>query len=176
MDIQLTARHLKITQPIRDYVQEKVEKAQKYFDHIVWAQVVLFIEKRAQKAEIVIHAPKQTFRAIATAADLYSAIDLASDKIDGQLKKFKGKLRDRRKLPMAQEGIDAGMPAATAAQITVSKKSVLVLSTDEAAQKIEELGYVFMPYQDRLSGHVRVIYRRGDESYAILQPVKKGGH
>ena len=82
MEIQLTAKQLKVTPAIRSYVQEKMEKAQKYFDHIVWGQCILFIEKRAHNAEMVIHAPGQTFRALATAADLYSAVDLASDKID----------------------------------------------------------------------------------------------
>src|SRR3989338_8441019 len=103
MEIQLTAKQLKITPAISDYVHQKIEKAQKYFDHIVWGQVFLHIEKRAHNAEVVIHAPGQTFRALATAADLYSAVDLASDKIDAQLKKFKERLKTRHKVKASVE-------------------------------------------------------------------------
>ncbi len=87
MEIQLTAKQFNITPALREYVQQKMGKTQKYFDHIVWGQAFLFVEKRSHKAEMIVHAPGQTFRALATAADLYSAIDLASDKIDAQLKK-----------------------------------------------------------------------------------------
>src|ERR1700719_1138337 len=99
MEIQLTVRHTKVTPAISAYVKQKVERAQKYFDHIVWGQVILVVEKRAHNAEIVIHAPRQTFRALATAADLYSAVDLATDKIDVQLKKYKERLKKRHVAP-----------------------------------------------------------------------------
>jgi putative sigma-54 modulation protein len=97
MEIQLTAKQLKITPALREYVQQKMAKTQKYFDHIVWGQAFLFVEKRSHKAEMIVHAPGQTFRALATAADLYSAIDLASDKIDAQLKKHKERIKARHK-------------------------------------------------------------------------------
>src|SRR3989338_5083777 len=114
MEIQLTAKQLKITPALREYVQQKMGKTQKYFDHIVWGQAFLFVEKRAHKAEMVVHAPGQTFRALATAADLYSAIDLASDKIDAQLKKHKERVKTRHKVK-ASEAILAGPPPSSGA-------------------------------------------------------------
>lgn len=173
MDIHITGRHIKITPSIRGYVTEKVEKAQKYFDHIIGAQVVLFIEKRAHKAEILIQAKRHKFRAIAAAADLYSAVDLASDKIDAQLKKHKERLKDHHKPlpePFAPETLSPGTIS-----FTVIKRPVAPMSPDEAAEQMESLGRAFHLYQDRQSGQVQVVYRRSDESYAILQPVKKGG-
>lgn len=175
MDIQLTARHLKVTPAIRDYVREKLEKAQKYFDHIVWAQVVLFIEKRTHNAEIVVHAQRQTFRAIASAADLYSAVDLASDKIDSQLKKYKERLRDHHKA-RAPELKPSGVAEQGALPFSVTKKPVTPKSPEEAVEEMESRGHAFALYQDRDSGQIQVVYRRGDESYGILQPVKKGKH
>lgn len=173
MDIQLTARRLKITPAIRAYVQEKIDKAEKYFDHIVWAQVVLLIEKRAHKAEVVIHAARQTFRAIASAADLYSAVDLASDKIDAQLKKFKERLKDHHKAPAIEAAKpDVGGEAALA--FSLIKKPVAPMRPEQAVAAMEESGFNFMMYQDRQTGLIQVVYRRGDDSYGILQPVKKG--
>ena len=176
MEIQLTAKHLKVTEPIRNYVRQKVEKVQKYFDHIVWGQVVLFIEKRAHNAEIVIHAPGQTFRVLATAADLYSAIDLASDKIDAQLKKHKERIKSRHKTRREQEGTPSpydGTPAPVAIQYSVTKQAVTPMSPEEAAQEMDSRDHSFRLYQDRDSMQIHLIYRRSDDSYGILRPVKK---
>lgn len=174
MDIHLTARHLRVTPPIRNYVQEKVERAQKYFDHIIAAQVILLIEKRDHKAEIIIQAKRHKFRAIAVASDLYSAVDLASDKIDAQLKKHKERLKDHHK-SAPEEAAPVAPPPAGMGNFALIKRPVAPMSPEEAVEQMESLGRVFHLYQDRQSGHVRVVYRRSDESYGILLPVKKSG-
>lgn len=175
MEIQLTAKQLKVTPAINGYVHEKMEKAQKYFDHIVWGQAFLSVEKRAHNAEFVIHAPRQTFRALATAADLYSAIDLASDKIDAQLKKYKERLKDRHKPSKAETAPVAVEAAAPSIKAAVIKQPVRPMTPEEAAAEMERLGQAFRLFQDKGSHQIHVIYRRDDETYGILQPVKKAG-
>lgn len=178
MEIQVTAKHLKLTDPIRAYVQEKMEKAQKYFDHIVWGQAVLFIEKRAHNAEMVVHAPGQTFRSIATAVDLYSAIDLASDKIDAQLKKYKERLKNRHKMDKAQAALAAEAVIADhenpGVGYAVLKQVVKPMTPEQAARELESMGQNFRLFQDRRSMQIHLIYRRKDESLGIIQPIKKG--
>ncbi len=177
MEIQLTAKQLKVTPAIRAYVQEKVEKSQKYFDHIVWGQVFLFIEKRAHNAEIVIHAPGQTFRALAVAADLYSAVDLATDKMDAQLKKFKERIKSRHKGRASSAEVEAAVPVPAGAplRIDVIKQPVSPMSAAEAVEDMERLGHSFRLFQDRTSQQIHLVYRGDDETYKILQPVKKSG-
>ena len=176
MEIQLTAKHLKVTPAINDYVHEKMEKAQKYFDHIVWGQAFLSVEKRAHNAEFVIHAPRQTFRALATAADLYSAIDLASDKVDAQLKKYKERLKDRHKGRLADERpVVAPADAAPAIKASIVKQPVKPMTPEQAAAEMESKGQTFRLYQDSGSQQIHVIYRRSDETFGIIQPVKKTG-
>ncbi len=172
MEIHLTTRHFKVTPAIRAYVRQKVEKAQKYFDHIVWAEVVAFIEKRTHKCEIVLHAARQTFRSLASAGDLYSAVDLASDKIDAQLKKYKERLKDHHRAPAVEA--DGGAAAPGDIRFSVIKKKVTPMTPEAAAEQMESLGQEFLLFQDRKSLQIRVVYRRSDESYGILQPVKKG--
>ena len=179
MEIQLTAKHLKITEAIRNYVHEKMERTQKYFEHIVWGQVFIFIEKRAHKCEMLIHAPGQTFRALAEAADLYSAVDLASAKMDAQIKKFKEKTRTRYKTRSGREAVRAeqGEPdfeaASAAVQFSVVRQAVVPMSADEAVREMESRGHSFLLFQDRDSRQIQAVFRRSDESYAIVQPVKK---
>ncbi len=175
MEIQLTAKQLKITDAIRAYVQEKTEKAQKYFDHIVWGQVFLFVEKQTHKCELLIHTPGQTFRALAEAADLYSAVDLASDKIDAQIKKFKERLRTHHKARQSKESIRQEAPDDAAAEMrfAVIRQAVSPMPPDEAVREMEAQGQAFRLFQDRDSKQIHVVFRRDDDSYGILQPVKK---
>lgn len=183
MDIQLTAKQLKITPAIRSYVEQKMEKAQKYFDHIIWGSAFLTVEKRAHRAEFVVHAARQTFRALATAADLYSAVDLASDKIDNQLKKYKERLKDRHKgLPAGAKAPDgtlagAALPAPADATLRIErvKQPVKPITPEQAAQEMESLGHAFRLFQDKDTEQIHVIYRRDDDTYGVLQPVKRGG-
>src|SRR5689334_1178750 len=96
MQVNITARHLKLTPAISDYVQRKVDKARKYLDHLIWAQVILDVEKNRHIAEIVIHTTGRTFMAKEESTDLYAAIDLASDTLDEQLRRYKERRRDGR--------------------------------------------------------------------------------
>lgn len=171
MEIQLTAKQLKITPSLRAYVQEKMSKAQKYFDHIVWGQAFLFVEKRAHKAEMIIHAPGQTFRALATAADLYSAIDLASDKIDAQLKKHKERIKARHK-PKASETMSEAAPRPTTT-FSVVRQPVLPTTPEDAADEMESSGHQFLVYLDRDNDQIQVVFRRSDDSLGIVQPVRR---
>lgn len=171
MEIQLTAKHLKVTPTIREYVEQKMEKAQKYFDHIIWGQAFLSVEKRSHNAEFVVHAPGQKFRALATAADLYSAVDLASDKIDAQLKRFKERVKKKHKEPVAEVAPPA--PAAAPLRATVLKQPVSPMSFEQAVEEMESLGQTFRLYQDKDTEQIQVVYRGEDDGYRIVQPVKK---
>ena len=175
MRIHITARHIKLTKAINDYVEEKVGRAERYFDHITWAQVVLGVEKKAHTCEIVVHASRQTFRAIARGADLYAAVDLGSDRIDAQLRKFKEKLRGHHKeatpTPMIVEDVDGAGPI----NFSVIKEVTMhPMSKEEAASEMDRLGFAFWMFMDRDSKQVSVIYRRMDDSYGLLLPVRKG--
>jgi len=171
MEIQLTAKQLKITPALREYVQQKMSKTQKYFDHIVWGQAFLFVEKRSHKAEMIVHAPGQTFRALATAADLYSAIDLASDKIDAQLKKHKERIKSRHKPKTSDTMAEAVAPVQTS--FAVSRQPVYPTTPEQAAAELDGSERVFLVYLDKDTDQIHVLYRREDESLGIINPVRK---
>lgn len=175
MRIHITARHLKLTNSIRAYVEAKAQRAQKYFNHIIWAQVVLSVEKRTHRAEVVVHASRQTFRALALGADLYSAIDLATDKVDAQLKKYKERLRNHHRLEEPAP-VPAFVEETNSVRFSVIKQVPLKpMTREEAANEMDTLGYTFWLFLDREAKQVQVIYRRQDDSYGLLQPVKWNG-
>ena len=175
MKIHVTGRQLRLTDAIHSYVGEKVSRAQKHFNHIVWAQVFLSVEKRAHRAEIVIHASKQTFRALASAATLYAAIDLASDKIDAQLRKYKERLKSRhRSAPKTPESLVMAMEPSPVRFSVVKQVSVEPMSPEFAAQEMERKGYDFWMFQNKEARQINVIFRRLDDSFGLIQPAKKG--
>lgn len=175
MKIQITGRHLSITPAIQAYVDEKVSRAQKFFSHIIWAQVLLSVEKRAHRAEIVLHASKQTFRALGAGENLYAAIDLASDKMESQLRKYKERLKERHKTaPTAVE------VAALAAETRPVRFSVIKqvdmrpMTAEAAALEMDRMGLNFWMFEDEGSRQINVIFRRLDDSFGLLQPTRKG--
>lgn len=97
MTIQITGRHFDITQPLRQYVHEKMRKLDRHFDHILDIRVILAVaEKDKQCAEAIVNVPGTEFVAKAEDYDMYSAIDLLEDKLDAQVRKHKQKLKGHR--------------------------------------------------------------------------------
>lgn len=103
MQLSLTGHHLDITDPLRNYVQEKMERLERHFDHVTNVHVVLSPEKKQQKAEATVHISGADVFADATHEDMYAAIDALIDKLDRQVIKHKEKVQSRR---------GAGMPVA----------------------------------------------------------------
>ena len=101
MQIVVKGRHMTVTEPIRAYAEEKVGKAAKVFDHnTINAEVELYHEKnpsieKSQIAEVTIYTKGPVIRAREAATDMYAAIDLVSEKLEKQVRKYKGKVKDR---------------------------------------------------------------------------------
>lgn len=96
MQLNLTGHHVDITPSIRSYVETKLEKIERHFDHVTNAHVILTIEKERQKAEATIHVNRGNIYADAEHNDMYAAIDRLVDKLDRQVKKHKEKLTNHR--------------------------------------------------------------------------------
>lgn len=96
MQITISGHHLEITDALRDYVHNKLERLTNHHDRITKTQVILTIEKLAQKAEATVHVSGKDLFADATSEDMYAAIDMLADKLDRQLIKHKEKLRSHR--------------------------------------------------------------------------------
>lgn len=97
MQLNVTGHHVEITAPLRDYVTGKMEKLERYFDHVTNVHVVLSVEKLRQKAEATIHITGNDLYADAEDADMYAAIDALVDKLDRQIKKHKEKVTDHHR-------------------------------------------------------------------------------
>ena len=91
MQINISGHHVEVTDALRSYVNEKLNRLAKHYDPITDITVILTVEKLIQKAEARINIAKGDVFANAESEDMYAAIDLLTDKLNRQLIKHKEK-------------------------------------------------------------------------------------
>ena len=96
MNLNVSGHHLEVTPALRSYVQEKIGRVKRHFDHVIDAHVILTADKVKQKAEVTLHVPGKDLHCECEDGDLYAAIDLLADRLDRQVLKYKDKLQTRR--------------------------------------------------------------------------------
>lgn len=106
MDITINARHMDITDSIREYVQEKAEKLSRFFDRIVNVEIIMDMDSGSPLVEIVVNAShNSTFVGKHRGEDMYGCIDRAIHKVEEQLRRHKDKVREH-KGPTHEEQIE----------------------------------------------------------------------
>lgn len=99
MQIEINGRNVEVTQALRAYVTEKLERLQRRFDNLIGAHVVLRIEKVDHFAEatVSVGGRARDLHADAVDEDMYAAIDKMVDKLDRQVRRHKSKVRDHNR-------------------------------------------------------------------------------
>ena len=96
MQVNLSGHHVEITDSMRNYVNEKIEKLDRHFDQALDIHIVLTVEKLRHKAEATLHVSGINLHADDVQEGMYAAIDGLVDKLDRQGKKYKEKLKSHR--------------------------------------------------------------------------------
>lgn len=177
-DISVTFRHLDATVSLREYAIEKVSRANKYFDDPTEINVVLSSEKHRYAAEITLKANRITVNAKEETGDMYSAIDLAVDKVDRQMKKHKDKLR-RHKTSTAPQKITSRYNILSSKSVGEDQRPKIIktenvfakpMSLEEAVMQLKLLNNDFLVFINASSQRVNVIYHRKDGDYGLIEP------
>lgn len=93
MQISISGHHVEVTDSLRQYVIDKLEKIKRHSDLITSIQVILTVEKLDQQAEAIIHVPGAQLFAEAHSEDMYQSIDALVNKLDRQVLKHKEKIK-----------------------------------------------------------------------------------
>ena len=96
MQVNLTGHHVDITDALRAYVDEKIARLERHFDHVSNVHVILSVEKLNKKAEATVHIAGADVFADSVHEDMYAAIDALVDKLDRQVLRHKEKLKKHR--------------------------------------------------------------------------------
>ncbi len=94
MQINITGHHIDITDSLREYVNTKMDKLTRHFDHVTNVHVILTVEKQEQKADATVRVSGADLFAQHVSEDMYSSIDGLIDKLDRQIIKHKEKISD----------------------------------------------------------------------------------
>jgi len=93
MNLTVSGHHISVTEAIRSYVQSKLERVTRHFDHVIDVNVILSVQKLRQKAEVTVRVRGKDIYVESDDEDLYAAIDLLADKLDRQIIKYKDKVQ-----------------------------------------------------------------------------------
>jgi putative sigma-54 modulation protein len=184
MRINITARHLKLTDAIDSYVRKKIAKTAKLNDSDeVWAHVILAVEKNRQITEILFHIDKKIIRAKEQSPDLYASIDLAVDKLEKQLKKQKELFKVRRKNSFknsrdmkhsVEDVFSYDVMEDSRTKISEIKRFDLKpVSLEDAISEMDNLGYKVYMFRNISSDNICVLYRSDAGSIILLEPNEK---
>jgi len=97
MDIEITARHIEVTDKVKDYARRKLEKMEPEFSQVQSIHVILDVQKYLHVAEIIVQA-RNHIRVEATekSEDMYASIDVALDRIEKRLRKSVDKMQQHK--------------------------------------------------------------------------------
>jgi putative sigma-54 modulation protein len=176
MNLNITFRHVEPSEALKQYALEKVERLTRYFEGLVEGHVTLAQEKIRHMAEVTLQANGLRINAKEEKADFYSAIDNVVDKLERQLVRYKEKLkrhkpltnRERRSLPekvYAYESFEEEAPRV----LQTESYDTHPMSVDEAVMEMDLTERPFLIFTDQ-DDKVKVVYRRDDGHYGLIEP------
>ena len=163
-----------VTDSIKSYIDEKIEKLNKYFDNEnIEAKIIIRVSNNKQIIEVTIPTDKYTLRAEERNDDLYAAIDLVIDKLERQIRKNKTRLNDRYKKETFADFNIAFFNEEDEEEddeLIVKRKVIDLkpMDEEEAILQMELLNHDFFVFKNIDEECVSVLYRRKDGKYGII--------
>ena len=175
MRITITGRNIELTPGIKEAVEEKLSKLEKYFKPETDVNVTLSVEKERQKIEVTIPTKGHTIRAEEVSNDMYVSIDLVEETLERQLIKYRTKIISKKmnaaanfKAEYLEEQIEEDEEEI---KIVRSKRYDLKpMYPEDACIQMELLGHDFFVFVNAESDEVNVVYKRKGNTYGIIEP------
>lgn len=172
MKIKIAGRHTIVSPTLRDYVIEKTEALERYFDRIISVDVVLSVEKERQIADFHAHLTnRKRINAREESTDMYASIDKAIDRLKRQLMKFKDQLqevKDRSSVDVQSDESGNGIPGKRIVRSEAYFQKPM--TAEEAALQLEAIDKEFLVFVDVETDLIAIIYRRRDGNFGLIEP------
>jgi len=175
MRITITGRNIELTPGIKEAVEDKLSKLEKYFKPDTDVNVTLSVEKERQKIEVTIPTKGHTIRAEEVSNDMYVSIDLVEETLERQLIKYRSKIISKKmnaaasfKAEYLEEKVEEDEEEV---RIVRSKRYDLKpMYPEDACIQMELLGHDFFVFVNAETDEVNVVYKRKGNTYGIIEP------
>lgn len=176
MNIKILGKDLTATDAIKEYVEKKLERIEKYFEgEEIVATVTIKNEKKLQVADIYINAKSIGYRAVTEHKDLYASIDKDIDILEGQIRKEKTKREKMNK----EDSIRLKEINAATSNVQIENEviknlyyDIKPITIEDAKMKLQEkVGNIFLTFVNVETGKVNVIFKLKDSNnYGLVEP------
>ncbi|MGI8909427.1 MAG: ribosome hibernation-promoting factor, HPF/YfiA family [Rubrobacteraceae bacterium] len=187
MDILVKGRNISVTEALERYALEKVEKVRRFFDDeksVARAEVELTHERNPSisepdVAETTLFINGTVLKAREASPDMYASIDRMSDKLERQVRRYRGRQIDRWQGQLKNSAPETPKPFVVEEEEEVEDRIVRTkqfqmkpMSAGEAALQMELLDHDFYVFTSADTGDINVVYRRRDGNYGLIEPVR----
>ncbi|QOY36988.1 ribosome hibernation-promoting factor, HPF/YfiA family [Anaerobacillus isosaccharinicus] len=180
MNFNIRGENIEVTPAIRNYVEKKVGKLERYFDETPTSPVHVNLQviNNQQIIEITISMPQLLLRAEEIHTDMYAAIDLVVEKLERQIRKHKTKVNRKfrqegslKYMFTNEVGNGVALDDEDEIEIVRTKRfSLKPMDAEEAVLQMDMLGHSFFVFSNSVNGDTNVVYRRKDGRYGIIEP------
>ena len=177
MKITFKGKHIEVTDAMRNYIEKRLNKIDRHFDHILEVIVTLSVEKNRQIVEATLQASRALIRAEEETDDMYASIDKVVDKLERQIQKYKEKYfqkphpnSDRKGLVNEGVNIEESEPDRIAKIVKTKRFAIKPMSVEEAAMQMDLLGHNFFVFANDNTNKVNVLYKRKDGNFGLIEP------
>ncbi|MBF2000938.1 MAG: ribosome-associated translation inhibitor RaiA [Synechococcales cyanobacterium C42_A2020_086] len=194
MKLVIQGKNIEITDAIREYVHQKIEKAINHFQNLTTeVDVHLSVARNPrinpkQTAEVTIYANGAVVRAEESSENMYASIDLVADKIARQMRKYKEKRQDKTHAPVKATEVLSQQPVAPTLVneerapelpgevVRMKYFAMPPMTVQEALEQLELVDHDFYMFRNAETGEINVIYERNHGGYGVIQPRNNNGH
>ena len=173
MKFNIHGKKIDVTESIKNYIEEKIGRLDKYFENPedITATALIKLRGNEQVVEITINANKFILRGEESHKDLYASIDKVSDKIERQIRKNKTRLKKKTVKDVSKDFVLDFEEKEENDNVIVKRKVIenKPMSEEEAILQMELLGHEFFAYKNEETKEVNILYRRKDGDYGVLE-------
>ena len=175
MKVKVIGKNIEITEALKNIVEKKISRLDRYFNPEVEAQATLSVQKNRHTIEVTIPFNGVILRCEERNDDMYISIDIVVDKLERQIRKQKTKLEKRTHVTSLkfqgipqynnneEEDIDSKI-------VKTKKFAFKPMSAEEAVLQMELVGHSFFVYMSDDTSEVNVVYKRKDGNYGLIEP------
>jgi putative sigma-54 modulation protein len=175
MKINITSRHEKLTEGLKNHIEDKIQRVERYLGKIKEAHVILNFEKKVHLCEVTLAAKDLKLSAKATSRDMYQSIDAALGRLETQAQKQKEKRTSHHRAESGRATVSrvSASEMQEAEEVTVirTKKFALKpMTVDEAALQLTSSKDEFLVFLNAENERTSVVYKRTDHHIGLIEP------